>query len=99
VKFDNVEFNAKYDFTAAWYVAAMYLYTTESVRSAYAHNSPHRNEIGLMSGYYLSKHTQVYVQGDYEKASGNDTFATAGGFTESSSQNQTAVRVGIRTSF
>jgi general bacterial porin, GBP family len=99
LKFDNFEVNAKYNVTAAVYLAAMYVYTTESITYAGGRNDPHRNELGLMADYALSKRTDVYVQGVYEKASGNQVFGQIGDLAESSSQNQSVARVGIRTSF
>ena len=99
LKFDNFEVNAKYDITAAWYLGAMYTYTSESISSSAGRNSPHRNEVGAMLDYRLSKRTDLYVQAVYDKASGNDVFGDIGDITESSSQNQTIGRVGIRTSF
>jgi predicted porin len=99
VKFDNIELNAKYNVTASFYLAAMYLYTSESVTFSGGRNDPHRNQAGLMADYRLSKRTEVYVQGVYQKASGNDVFGSIGDLAESSSNNQTVARVGIRTSF
>lgn len=99
LKFDNFEVNAKYNFTAACYVGAMYTYTKESITWATGRNDPHRNEIGLMADYRLSKRTEVYAQTVYEKASGTNVLADIGNLAESSSQNQTVARVGIRTSF
>ncbi|VWB81427.1 porin [Burkholderia lata] len=99
VKFDNVEVNAKYDVSAAWYLAAMYLYTFEGVTYSGGRNSPHRNQVGLMADYRLSKRTDLYVQGVYAKASGNEAWGAVGTYAESTSNNQTVARVGIRTSF
>lgn len=99
VKFDNFEFNARFNITAAWYLAAMYLYTDESITYSGGHNSPHRNQFGLMADYRLSKRTDLYVQAVYDKASGQDVFGVVGNLSESSSQNQTVARLGIRTSF
>ncbi|ASL47638.1 Outer membrane porin protein [Burkholderia sp. AD24] len=99
IKFDNIEFNTKVNISAAWYVAAMYVYTRDSITYSGGHNFPHRNEVGLMADYRLSKRTDVYVQGVYEKSSGNDVFGSIGDLSESTSQNQSVARVGIRTSF
>ncbi|MFM0335714.1 porin [Paraburkholderia fungorum] len=99
LKFDNFEVNAKFDITAACYVAAMYTYTKESITSSIGHNSPHRNEVGVMADYRLSKRTDVYAQTVYQKASGQDVFGDVGDLAESSSQYETVARVGIRTSF
>lgn len=99
VKFDNFEINAKFNITGAWYLAAMYLYTRESITSSEGRNFPHRHQAGLMADYRLSKRTDLYAQGVYERASGQNVFASIGDDTESSSRNQTVTRVGIRTSF
>lgn len=99
LKFDNFEVNAKFDITAAWYLGAMYTYTSESITSSAGRNSPHRNEVGLMLDHRLSKRTELYVQTVYEKASGQDVFGDVGDLTESSSLNQTVARIGMRTSF
>ncbi|WP_186266698.1 porin [Burkholderia gladioli] len=98
IRFDNVEFNAKYDFSSAWYVAMMYLYTNASVQVRNVDNDPHHNEIGATAGYHFSPRTEVYVQALYQHASGNQT-ASIAGLTASSSRNQTVARVGIRTAF
>ncbi|WP_049782090.1 porin [Paraburkholderia xenovorans] len=99
LRFDNFEVNAKFDISAAWYVGAMYTYTKESIAWSTGHNNPHRNEFGLMADYRLSKRTDLYAQTVYDKASGQDVFGDVGNLAESSSQNQTVARVGIRTSF
>ncbi|OAJ51324.1 hypothetical protein A6V36_15330 [Paraburkholderia ginsengiterrae] len=99
LKFDNVEVNAKYNFTAACYVGAMYTYTKVSVAWATGRNDPHDNQVGLMADYRLSKRTDVYAQTVYQKASGKNLPADIGNLSPSSSQNQTVARVGIRTSF
>jgi general bacterial porin, GBP family len=99
LKFDNVELNAKYNVSSSWYVAAMYLYTSESLTAAGFRDSPHRNEFGLMLDYRLSKRTDLYLQGVYEKASGQGVFGDVGNNDTSSTQNQTVTRIGIRTSF
>ncbi|MEK6425026.1 MAG: porin [Burkholderia gladioli] len=98
VKFDNVEVNAKYDFSSAFYVGVMYLYTDATVEVANRHNDPHDNEIGATAGYHLSRRTEVYAQALYQHASGNQV-ASIAGLGDSSSRNQTVTRVGIRTAF
>lgn len=99
LKFDNFEVNAKYDITAACYVGAMYTYTKASLSWSTGRNDPHYNVFGLMADYRLSKRTDLYAQMVYQKASGHGVFAAVGNLSESSSQDQTVARVGIRTSF
>jgi predicted porin len=99
VKFDNFEFNAKFNVASAWYIAAMYAYTGDSVSFSGGHTHPHHNQVGLMADYRLSKRTDLYAQAAYQRVSGPGAFASIGGLTESSSRNQTVARVGIRTAF
>nr|WKF61808.1 Outer membrane porin protein [Paraburkholderia busanensis] len=99
VKFDNFEFNAKVNITPAWYVAAMYDHTRVAVTYPGGRNDPHNDQFGLMADYRLSKRTDLYVQGVYQKASGNGIKAAIGNTGDSSDSNQTIARVGIRTSF
>ncbi len=99
--FDNVEVNAKYDLTPAWYVGMMYLYTHAGLHfQAVGANriNTHFNEIGATTGYHLSRRTEVYVQALYQRESGQQN-ASIAGLTDSSSHNQTVARVGLRTAF
>ncbi|MEQ5839026.1 hypothetical protein BWP39_03410 [Paraburkholderia acidicola] len=99
IKFDNVEFNAKYDVSAAWYVAMMYVYTSSSVHVINGgQNDPQDHEIGATAGYRLSKRTELYIQALYQHTT-EDQHASIGGLTDSSSNHQTVARVGMRTSF
>ncbi|WP_035558426.1 MULTISPECIES: porin [Burkholderiaceae] len=99
VKFDNIEFNAKVNITSAWYLAAMYGYTHASLTYSGGRDHSHDNQVGLMADYRLSKRTDLYAQGVYQKASGNRIIALIGNNSGSSDSNQTVARVGIRTSF
>ncbi|RDV00739.1 porin [Trinickia dinghuensis] len=99
LKFDNIEANAKWDVSSALYLAAMYLYTRESIATTTAHYFPHRNEFGLTAGYHLSKRTEVYAQGLYEHATGSTVLGQIGDTAASSSHDETVARVGIRTAF
>jgi predicted porin len=99
LKFDNVEFNAKVNLTAQWFIAAMYTYTNV-LNSFSPDRSAHQNQLGLMADYRLSKRTDCYVQTVYVKESGQaipPAIGSSGG--ESSANNQTVARVGIRTLF
>lgn len=100
LKFDNVEINAKVDLTTQWFIAAMYGYTNALNSFAPHPSSTHQNQFGLMADYRLSKRTDLYVQTVYAKASGPailPAIGDSGG--ESSANNQTVARIGIRTSF
>jgi predicted porin len=98
-KFHNAEANFKYQLTPAWLVAVAYDYTKGySVTSEKIHQA--------MAGvdHMLSKRTDLYAVAIYQHASGKNSFganATAQitSLSPSSSQNQAAAIVGIRTKF
>ena len=77
----------------------MYLYTRESIATTTAHYFPHRNEVGVTTGYHLSKRTEVYAQGLYEHATGSTVLGQIGDTVASSSHDETIARIGIRTAF
>jgi len=100
LKFDNIELNAKVSLTARWFIAAMYGYSNVLNLFAISPSSTHQNQLGLMADYQLSRRTECYVQAVYVKESGPallPLIGSSGG--ESSANNQTVARVGIRTSF
>ena len=57
------------------------------------------NEFALEADYLLSKRTDVYLSGNYEKASGDGTRAVLLTETGSSNDKQLAVRIGLRQRF
>ncbi|MFT4510786.1 porin [Caballeronia sp. 15711] len=105
MKFDNYEFNAKYQFNQAFYAGAMYTYTHAKVAAAAGDSSPSWHQAGLMVDYNLSKRTDVYAQAVYQKLTGNstgsvlDTALILGAAAPSSSTNQVVVRVALRHQF
>lgn len=63
-------------------------------------DNTHSNQTGLTLDYLLSKRTDVYVNAIYQRASGTGAAASINGtFATSSSQSQTAFRLGMRTLF
>jgi GBP family porin len=100
LKFDTVEFNAKLNIAAQWFIGAMYSYSNVTNAFSTDRTSAHQNQLGLMADYRLSKRTDCYVQTVYVKMSGPDILPQIGDSGgESSANNQTLARVGIRTSF
>lgn len=100
LKFDTIEFNAKVNLVAQWFVGAMYSYSNVSNTFSTDRSSAHQNQLGLMADYRLSKRTDCYLQTVYVKMSGPNILPLIGeSGGESSANNQTVARVGIRTSF
>lgn len=98
-KFHNAEANFKYQLTPAWLVAVAYDYT-----KGYSVTSEKIHQAMLGVDHTLSKRTDVYAVAIFQHASGKNSFganATAQitSLAPSSSQNQAAAIVGIRTKF
>lgn len=97
LRVQNVEVNGKYMLTPALQLGAAYTYT-------WARNDagakPKYHQVNLGADYWLSKRTDVYAIGIYQKAAGdaqNAEINFVGG--QSSSKNQVAMRVGLRHKF
>jgi predicted porin len=105
LRFNNFEVNAKYQFTPQFYVGADYTYTRTNFDATSGKAHPNYQSAGLMADYNLSKRTDVYVQGAYQHAGGDQTgtvldFAfVPGADNVSSTQNQFVARVALRHKF
>ncbi|KAA1004116.1 porin [Paraburkholderia panacisoli] len=105
--FNNVDAGVNWIITPFLYVGAAYDYTKGvNVAAANGQNvgNQHFNQFSLMVDYLLSKRTDVYVEGAYQKATGvSSTGAAAvadiGNAGDSSNSHQTLVRFGIRNKF
>ncbi|RQR40728.1 MULTISPECIES: porin [unclassified Burkholderia] len=103
--FNNIEINAKYQVTPAWFLGAEYVFTRANYNVSGTTQHPNYHTVGLMSDYFLSKRTDVYVQAVYQHAGGDatgsvmDTAYVIGSGGPSSSDNQALVRLGIRHRF
>jgi GBP family porin len=96
-RFNNYEVNGRYNLTPAWSVAGAYTYTTAKVRDT----SPKMHQFNLQTAYALSKRTDVYLQGEYQKVMARDSglVAQINGLEQSSSDKQLAVTAGLRHRF
>ncbi|PRX19623.1 putative porin [Paraburkholderia sp. BL18I3N2] len=105
LRFQNIELNAKYQFTPAFYLGALYTYTRATLHTAAGESNPNYQTIGLMADYFLSKRTDVYLQGAYQHVGGDTTGSVLdvayvpGANGVSSTQNQLVVRAAIRHKF
>jgi GBP family porin len=101
---DNYEANGRYAFTPALSLAAAYTFTDGKVSGSNGSGSPKWHTVSLQGDYSLSKRTDVYLEGVYQHASGElgnfgANVASINTLTPSSTQNQTAVAVGLRHRF
>ncbi|MGU7774391.1 porin [Burkholderia sp. MR1-5-21] len=104
--FDNVEVNFKYQLTSALVLGTAFDFTSgggaaTATRSA---QSARYYQGAIGADYFLSKRTDVYVIGVYQKASGTDSTGSAAvaainNLTPSTSDRQSTVRIGMRHKF
>ncbi|AUT71842.1 porin [Paraburkholderia hospita] len=105
LRFQNFELNAKYQVTPAFYVGGEYVYTLENYDSSTGSAKPKVHTVGLMADYNISKRTDFYVQGVYQKVAGDKTNSIMdnafilGTQAPSSTSNQLAFRAAIRHKF
>jgi predicted porin len=105
LKYQNFELNGKYQITPAIFVGAQYVYTLENYDASTGSVKPKIHSVGLMADYNLSKRTDFYVQGAYQKVAGDKTnsilddafIPSSDG--PSSTSNQVLVRIAIRHRF
>jgi predicted porin len=105
LKFQNFEVNGKYQISPALFVGAQYVYTLMSYDATTGTAKPKIHTVGLMADYNLSKRTDVYVQGAYQKVAGDQTGSSLdqayvpGADGLSSSTKQLVARFGLRHKF
>ncbi|WP_321793594.1 porin [Burkholderia pyrrocinia] len=105
LRFQNIEINGKYQFTPSLFVGAMYMYTRADFNATGGKQHPNYQSVGLMADYFLSRRTDVYVQGAYQHVGGDRTgtvldFAyVPGADNVSSNRNQVVARVALRHKF
>ena len=99
--FNNAEINFRYQFTPALLAGAAYDYNHGSSVGKNPGATYHQGSLGL--DYFLSKRTDLYLIGVYQKASGTDSTGGAAhaniGLLASSNDHQAALRIGIRHKF
>ncbi|WP_250455287.1 porin [Caballeronia sp. ATUFL_M2_KS44] len=105
LRYQNFEVNGKYQFGPAFFIGARYVYTRETYDSTAGKVEPHIQSAGLMADYLLSKRTDVYVQGVYQKVGGPSTHSVLdqafipGAQGVSSNSKQFVARVAMRHAF
>lgn len=103
--FDNIEISSSYQVSPALLLGASYTYTTMKFDATSGNSRKQFHTFGLMADYWLSKRTDVYLQGAYMKAGGDQTGTVldfgyvSGSAGVSSTSNQVVIRAGIRHKF
>jgi len=100
--FHNAEVNFRYRLTPALLMGVAYDYTRSNKVGGQDRAVYHQGSIG--ADYLLSKRTDLYLVGTYQKASGTDStgksaVAAISGVSPSSKNHQSSVRIGMRHRF
>lgn len=97
LRFANYEASVRYQLTPATLLSAGYIYTSQNSSSATAANA-HYNQLSVGGEYFLSKTTDLYLNGIYQRSSGSNAWIE--GIGKASSNNGQFVTVaGIRHKF
>ncbi|MCG5071836.1 porin [Paraburkholderia tagetis] len=103
IKFDNFEINGRYFVRSDFSLGASYTYTTASFESSKGNAHPHWNQVMAQADYLLSKRTDVYLEGVYQRVGGGNGISAfdAGVYTLTPSRNnqQVVVAVGLKHRF
>ncbi|MGH8782971.1 porin [Paraburkholderia sp.] len=97
LRFANYEASVRYQLTPATLLSAGYIYTSQNSSSATAANA-HYNQLSIGGEYFLSKTTDLYLNGIYQRASGSAAWIEGVG-KASSNSGQLATVAGIRHKF
>jgi Outer membrane protein (porin) len=97
LRFANYEASVKYQLTPAALLALGYIYTTQNTSGTTATNA-HYNQLSVGGEYFLSKTTDLYLNGIYQHASGSHAWVE-GISNPSSNSGQFVTVAGIRHKF
>jgi general bacterial porin, GBP family len=96
--FNNYELNARYNLTPALALGGAYTYTSANLHGFGQSEKVNYHQVGLQADYLLSKRTDIYAEGVYQKATDKGR-ANIYGVNSSASGNQVVVSTGIRHRF
>lgn len=104
LRLDNYEANARYTITPAWSVSAAYTFTDGAYSDGGTASSPKWHTAMLQTDYSLSKRTDLYLEGVYQRAYGAPagsplSDAMINTLSPSSTGSQVAVVAGLRHQF
>ena len=104
LRLDNYEANARYAITPAWSVSAAYTFTDGAYSDGATGASPKWHTAMLQTDYTLSKRTDLYLEGVYQRAYGAPAGSVLGNamlntLSPSSTGSQVAVLAGLRHQF
>jgi GBP family porin len=97
LRLDNYEANIRYNLTPQWFVGAAYIYTQG--KYDVVNKSPGWNQENLVTGYALSRRTDVFLVAIDQQAVGDADFTEIGTLPASSSRQQFCLELGFRHKF
>jgi len=99
--FNNYEVNASYMLSPALKLIGEYTYTDAALSTASGEHHPKWHEVSVMTDYFLSKRTDLYLQASYQHidSDGSGLTADVSGQAMSSTDEQIVVGVGMRHRF
>jgi len=99
--FNNYEVNASYTLSPALKLIGEYTYTDAALSTASGEHHPKWHEVSVMTDYFLSKRTDLYLQASYQHidSDGSGLTADVSGQAMSSTDEQIVVGVGMRHRF
>ena len=99
--FNNYEVNASYMLSPALKLIGEYTYTDAALSTASGEHHPKWQEVSVMTDYFLSKRTDLYLQASYQHidSDGSGLTADVSGQAMSSTDEQIVVGVGMRHRF
>lgn len=97
LRLDNYEANLKYNLTPAWFVGAAYIYTHG--KYDVVNRNPGWTQENLVTGYALSRRTDVFAVAIYQQAVGDANFTAIDTLPASSTKRQLCLELGIRHKF
>jgi predicted porin len=106
-RFNNADFSAKWAYSATLTFSAAYDYLKGagvSGTNGQTIGNQHYNQVMLMGDYFMSKRTDVYLEGAWQRASGTSStgapaVADIGNLGDSSNNHQFVVRAALRHRF
>ncbi|WP_156992140.1 porin [Paraburkholderia oxyphila] len=106
-RFNNYDFTARYMATPSLALAASYDYLNGAgvaLANGKTVGNQHYNQIAVLGDYFLSKRTDVYMEGAWQRASGTSSTGTAavadiGNLGDSANNHQFVVRLALRHKF
>lgn len=106
-RFNNIDVAIRYMYSPFLFFSAGYDYLKGAgvtKADGTSVGNQHFNQFSLLADYLLSKRTDVYLEGTYQRASGTSSLGTAavadiGNLGDSSNRNQALIRAALRVRF